>query len=255
LWLGTAVAFSRVLLDLVHSLFETDACWSILLPIPLIAICIGRDTPASRGAGAGGGLLILLGLVLNVLGMSLDAWSIARLGLPLAAIGVARITGQPALPVALMSLWLVPLPYSILTVLTPWPESGLASLAAAVTTQLGAPLHAAGPVIHGPAGKLLLDPDHSGLPLAVGLALLGWYGALRRGGGLSKPLRAAALGFVLAFPIQAFGVCVAALALWSGSPGVGQALVEWGLLAVCSVTSVLWIELHTQRGHTDSPEG
>ena len=67
-------------------------------------------------------------MMFAVLGILVDAWSIARLGLPLAVIGAARTTGWPALLVALMSLWLVPLPNSILALATPHPESAFAAL-------------------------------------------------------------------------------------------------------------------------------
>lgn len=247
LWLGVGVAFSRVLLDLAGSLLATDAFWPILLPIPLMALCIVRGTPGAGKPGPGGRPLLALGLALELLGIVLDAWSIARAGLPLAVIGVARITGRPALPVALMSLWLFPVPNSILGALTPHPESAFAALAAAVTAALGAPVTATGPVLEAPAGRLLLNAYHSGAPLVVAFALLGWYAALRRGGGLPAALRGAGVGAALGLPLHALGVCLAALALCGGWPGAGRWLVDWGMLAVCAVAVVAWSELRGRR--------
>jgi hypothetical protein len=237
------VAFSRVLLDLATSLGEVDAFWPILLPLPLMLLCIRHETPPSGDRGRGGGVLLTAGVGLNLLGILVDAWSIARYGLPLAVIGVARLTGRPALGVALMSLWLVPLPTSILALATPGPETAFATLGAAVVAALGAPLEAVGPGIRGPAGSLLFNAMHSGIVLAAGLSLLGWYAGLRQGRSLAGALGRAVAGALLAFPIHGVGVCIAAGILWAGFPGIGQAFVDWGVLAGVSLVAVARVEL------------
>jgi hypothetical protein len=251
LWLAAATAFSPVLVDLASSLRETDASWSILLAPVLLLLCVLRGPRRVARPAPDGRILLASALILEVLGIASGSWSIARLGLPFAVIGLSRLVGRPPLLVALLSFGAVPPPTSILHLTTPWAESAFAAFAALVGSAMGAPLAASGPLLRDPDAQLELAFNHSGLPLAVVLAQLGWYAAIRRGRGARGTVAGALVGGALAVPLQALGVLVAAMALWSGQPAWGRIWLDWGMGVLCAVAMVTWVEVGCRWRATD----
>ena len=100
----------------------------------------GAAAPAKRD----GLLWIAAALALEMLGLLAGPAQIGRLGVPLAAVGLARLLGRPALPGALLACWLVPFPNALLRVASPGLEALLLDLAAR-----GAALLGADPVVSG----------------------------------------------------------------------------------------------------------
>lgn len=226
LWLAAAVAFSPALAALALPVLSTPRA----ITAPVAAALLISSAVRERGRGAApprpATLWLALAAALEVFGIFGGVAVATRVSVPMAIAAMALRTGAPTLPAALLSLWLVPIPISLLEPVRAPVEHAVGAYVAAVAA-LGSPeAIAAGPMVRVRATTLELDVRDAGLHLAHLLALLGWYGASRRGEGIARAAWSAAKTASGALLLQPIFLALAAFALVLGSAGWARALLS-----------------------------
>lgn len=225
LWGALAIALSAAWADLArHALAEPWARPALLF-VPLFAWAAVHE-PLRPGARWLGASLVAVGLGLSLLAAGGGLARMGRLGIPLGTLGMARALGRPAFATSLLAFWMVPPPYALARALSPGLEQGAAWFAARAAEARGLPV-ALGPGSLDLAGATLaLAPTDGGLPLVFYLAGVGWWSAVRAGGGLraaaSSALRFAPFGLLA----QAVGLAAACGLLAAGAAGAARALLD-----------------------------
>ena len=115
-WLrvGAVIAFSPALADLaLHALSTPRAIAPVVAAALLIAGTVrSRAEPASNRRAAFA--VLAFAASLEVLGIVANIAALSRTSVTLAVVAMAQLTGRPPLTTALLSLWLVPIPVSLL---------------------------------------------------------------------------------------------------------------------------------------------
>jgi hypothetical protein len=230
LWLALAVAFSPTLAELARELPERPDAPRVLAGALLFGLAAARDAGpfrARRGAAAG---VLLFAIALQAVGIAADSWSIARIGLGLAVVGLSLWLGRPRFGVSLLALFAVPIPSTLTGMLSPGLESAAARLAAGIAGGLGLELRASGPLLHAAAGSLELRPSEAGLSLVMLAANLGWYAAQRQGGGLGASAVRTLTAVLLAIPVQILCLALGAALLGLGGVEAARLWLAYGAL-------------------------
>lgn len=220
LWIAVAAALSPSLVDLgAHVATNPWVRGTAVFPL-LFAWCAFTDPAPSRPA-RDGLLLLLLGVAAVFISVGGGMPRVGRPGITLAVIGVARMTGRPSLPVALLAIWLVPFPTQFVEALAPGLEGLVARVAAALGNVAGIPAEADARRVTAlwfvtPSGPLHLFPGDGGLALAWTFAGLGWFAALLRRLQIAACARTALRWWITALPLQ-----IAALAIACGAALLG----------------------------------
>ena len=218
LWLALAAACSRVLTDLAsHWSAEPWTLYSALFAPLLLLACWSRppEAGARPSTGTATGYLYLFGglaIVAATVGGGMPR--LARVALPFAIVGTARVLGRPAPAVAWLALWLVPIPSVLADVAARSLEPAWAMLSHSTARC--------------PRGAALL-------PLMALLAGLGHYAALRRSRHAGQWIRSAALWGLCAIPLQALVWLAARFA-----PDITS--WAWPGIALCSLALIERIE-------------
>jgi hypothetical protein len=238
-WFVLGVAFLPVLTGLVRHLTDTPHQRSFLLAPLLLLLCARRGPSQAVAPHRDGLLLLFVAVALQFVGIASDTLIIGRLGLALAVVGMARWHGSPKLSVAILAFGAVPIPFATIVYTTPSLESLWGSAAAQFIQLLGGEVSGVGPLFRSPAGRLDLVATDGGLPLLRVFIELGWYSAARQGLPCRALLGRAALGAVLAGPIQLIGITIALFLLTFGLTDVARVWLDHGLwlgVAAC----VIW---------------
>jgi len=235
LWGALGVAFSAPWADLVRHWIDEPWARPAVLFLALFVAAAARDRGRQIPRRGGGGLLVATGLGLSLIafGGSLDR--LGRLGIPLGIIGMARALGRPSLATSLLALWVIPPPSALSEVLSPGLENGLAWLAARAAESGGLPAVWSPHALEIAGATLEIRRTDSGVPLAIYLAGVGWWGAVRAGGGVREAFRAAARIAPLGFLAQALALCLAFALLAGRAPNSARALLDydaWGVLGL-----------------------
>jgi hypothetical protein len=227
---------------------SSEARYITLYPILLLLAARRGQRTEPRPYGY---LLVAIGVLLQTIGIVADAASIARLGLPLAIVGLARASGFLRVRVALLSLWLVPIPISVVSATSPEPESTLAALGAGVVGLLGADARASGPLLlGGPQGQLALRPADGGLVLAWVLAGVGWYLGVRLGVDFIRVLTGSLRWAASALVLQPFAIVLAIGIYALGFPDLARTGLTYLPWLAAAMLAVYWAE---RGGATGSP--
>jgi hypothetical protein len=211
----------------------------VLGMLPLCVLAYAR----SESGGAGhrdGALWIAAAFVFELVGLLAGPAQIGRLGVPLAAFGVARLRGRPGLAGALLALWLVPIPNLLLRIPSPGLESLMLSLAARGAALFGADAAVSGVDVDVSGVPLRVLRGDGGVPLAIALAGAGWYVAVRRGARLPGAA-AGAVRFALAAPFLQLATLTGVVAAlpWLGSALAREILTFAPWLATTAAALVL----------------
>jgi hypothetical protein len=243
LWIAVAAALSPSLVDLaVHVAMKPWVRGTAIFPL-LFAWCAFTASGPSRPARDGLPLL-LLGVAAAFIGVGGGMPRVGRPGIALAVIGVARMTGRPPLPVALLAIWLVPFPTQFVEALAPGLEALVARVAAALGNFAGIPAEADARRVTAlwfvtASGPLQLFPGDGGLPLAWTFAGLGWFAALQRRLPIAGCARTALRWWIAALPLQIAALAIAcAAALFGALAGARTWLDGFPLLA--TLLGVAW---------------
>jgi hypothetical protein len=215
-WIALAVAFSPVLVGLARSLAAEPENRAVLVaPVLLLLALRGNaaNAPARRRAA---GSAIAVGVALELLGLISGTRSVARMGLPIASLGVAGWMGRPPLVVAALLFFAIPIPDTVLLLASPALESAVVEAASAILRELGASVQAHTNSLMASASRINLHPMDGGASLAIVLGALGWYSAARVGDGIRRAGRLAALFCLLALPLQVLVVVLSGALLAAG---------------------------------------
>lgn len=251
-WVAAAVALSPTI---AHSIeLVASSPWShyvIIAPL-LLANCL-RPGTAFRAVvprvGVGAAVLALA-MGLQLLGIGADSWAIAQIGLPLAATGVALMLGRPPVLPMVLCFWVVPAPYFLFTITTPWAESMLAHGAGSVATMLGADVTVSGPLVRSGDTRLELESFQGGIVTAIVLAELGWYSSLRGErpswiGGLRRSL----LFSLTVLAVQPAAAIVAVLVFCRWGPDLAELWMTYGVWLLTAAICTTSIEYQRSRKH------
>jgi hypothetical protein len=255
LWIGLGIALSPSLAELgSHWLAEPWTRYSALF-VPLW-ILAARTDPGQARPRRLGFALVALGVAISVVAVGGGVARFGRLGIVLAAVGLAVALGAPALPRALVALFIVPVPSAVASAL-PGLEVGSARAAAWLAQAAGieAGVRATPGAIElvGSSGSLALAPEHGGLPLAALIGGLGWYGAVRRGASTRSALGACARTAPWAVLVQPIGLACAAGLLFSGAPASARTVVDSGIWITTALVAGLVLLRSAPPGRTRRP--
>jgi hypothetical protein len=192
--------------------------------------------------------LLALGAIVQLIGIASGSWSLARIGFPVAVIGLALRFGRPPLTTAVLSVWLLPLPQSVLSLLGRLGlDTHIAGLATGLLNALGAQLNLVGSAIRTPEAQLDLLPRDGGWLLMYVLAGLGWYSAARSGLTLRAAATRAARWAVCGIPLQVIAVLLAVGALALGWPKLARGWLDQGAWIATAVVGLALEEFRHSR--------
>lgn len=245
-WALLALALAPVLAELAGHAWQEPWAGYAGLFMALFAAAALRERRPSRGRADG--LLLLAGaLALELVAVVGGPLRLGRPALPAAALGLARVLGRPSLPVALLALWWVPVPSALAKLASPALESAWLALAALPWELAGSGLVVEGPLATWAGARFQADHPDGGLPLLALFAGLGWYAALRAGGGLRSALLGALRWAPLALPAQLLAFEAALLGLAVGGPAAAEAALAPGAWIACGGLGLLRAERGSRR--------
>lgn len=251
LWAGLLIAFSPVLLDL-WGLWR-DQPWSrVSLVFPALIFVAARHDTTPPGPASWGWALVLVGILLELLAVGGGIVRIGRLGLGAAAIGLCLARGWTSVRVALLFAWAIPMPASLLNLVSPLGEWLQAALAETAIAFSGLPIERSGAVFRIEGRELGLRVRDSGLQTAVALAGFGWSSAILRHRSRSGILRTATACALIAFPLHFLVTTAAVLsfALGSASDRIYEVLdvFSWaGVMIVGLIMVFGWPTVRVRR--------
>jgi hypothetical protein len=234
LWGALGGAFSASWVDLVGHWMDEPWARPAVLFLALFVVAAARDR-VRQAPRRGGGLLVAAGLGLSLIAFGGGLGRLGRPAIPLGIIGMARALGRPSLATSLLALWMVPPPFALSEALSPGLERGLAWLAAGAAEARGLPALLSLHTLEIAGATLQLRRTDGGVPLAIYLAGVGWWGAVRAGGGVREALRAAARIAPLGFVAQALVLCVAFALLAARDPNAARTVLDHGAWPVLAL--------------------
>jgi Transmembrane exosortase (Exosortase_EpsH) len=234
LWGALGAAFSASWVDLVQHWMDEPWARPAVLFLALFLVTAARDR-RPQAPRRGGAVLVAAGLGLSLIAFGGSLSRLGRPGIPLGIIGMAQALGRPSLPTSLLALWIIPPPFTLSEALSPGLERGLARLAASAAEAWGLAA-VLGPRSLEIAGATLeIRRMDGGVPLAIYLAGVGWWGAVQAGGGVREALYAAARTAPWGFVAQALALCLAFALLAFGAPNAARTVLDhdtWPILAL-----------------------
>jgi hypothetical protein len=239
LWIALAVALSPSIVNLVEHV-ATRPWARCAAPFPFLLGWLAWRHRERAQPAADGFVWLAIGLVLSIVGAGGDMPRLARPGIALGVIGLARATGFPPTPTALLAAFAIPLPTALLGAFEPGLEALVARAIAAGAAALGTAVELDASRLDVlrfvvPRGALELVPADGALSLAWALAGIGWFGGLLRAAPPRELVRTALRWGVVAVPIQAAGIGLACAVSLAGSPSGGRTLLDlWPPLAVAA---------------------
>ncbi len=148
IWVAAAVAFSPALVEVARQTVEFPQKTTPLVAALLLVVSAWRETAREMPGRSGAIVLLAVAAALELLGVLGGAATLARASLPLAFVGIARLLGRPPLRIALISLWLVPIPVSLVALVQTPLDQAAARFVAWVARLLGdAATSAVGPLV------------------------------------------------------------------------------------------------------------
>ncbi len=240
-WLALMAAFSPVLVDLAHNLagFPEDRV-TLLAPL-LLLLAIRRNGAVQLAGRRDGVVAIAIGAALQMLGIIAESWSIARLGLPVAALGLARWRGRPRLVVMALLFFVIPLPDSVVSLPSPALETAAARVTSALLRSVGVPVEAIGFSLVTAAEQIALRPESCGTSLAFAFTALGWSSAAVARLDIRRSAFRAALCSLLAVPVQLLVLLLAGALLARGLADAAEFWLYRVAWILASVVGLAWI--------------
>ena len=235
LWVALAVALSPALTELIRHWVREPWARESAVFVPLAIASAVADPSWSRPHGAGW-LLVAAGIALALFGSAGGLAAIGRLAIPLAVIGMALATGHPAARIALIALFVVPVPFSIVSVISLAGERVVVQLAVQAARLLGADWVAGGGTIGTAAGELRLRAPDLGLPLAHLLAGMGYCTGIASGASALRSGSRGLLWAAWALPAQVLALVVSSGMLAVAGANAARAFLD--VAPACAVTMI-----------------
>lgn len=241
LWAGLLIGFSPVLHNLIELLWSEPRYRYVLLGPYLMTLLLAFRLGAAQVPQRArlGVALIAIGVAGQTLGIVAGTWLIARLGLPLAMLGLSFFAGRPEPRTVALAFAAVPIPDSVMQATSPQLETALGVAASWVFGLVGIEFDGGGTLFLIGEQRFELMVGDNGMPTALLLAVFGWYSAVRQEAGLRRCAEWALLGGALAIVVQPVSVLLALAWLPLGAPDAGRFLLTYGLaLALAAIASV-----------------
>ena len=191
--LALVLALSPILREFAGHVL--DQPWTAYaLPFPFLLWHAAARSPREAPRWSAGLGWIAAALVLELIAVGGGVPRMGRPAIALAVIGWLRVTGLAPLPVALLALWLIPLPKAVSALASPGLERTWQEIALRIVPDAGR-----FPVAHWDGGVRIVA-------MAAGL---GWWAAVRQGGDVAAAFRRAAAFGALGLPLQVVAMILA----------------------------------------------
>ncbi len=220
---------------------------TVVVAAALLIVAAWRERSRDEPHLGSGIAVLALASLLEIVGILGDASTLTRLSVPLAVIGTARVLGRPTLPVALLSLWIVPIPVFLLEPVRAPLEHAAASVVARALQLFSGAGTAVGPLVRAQGEVLELQSPDAGLHLAHLLALLGWYASVILHASVGSAARTGLVAAFLAVPLQPVFLGLAAFAFHVSGASAARGLLDLGLPALVTVGFLAWAEQRRRR--------
>jgi len=232
-----------------HLEAEPWARYAALIPLLLVALAATKAPDASEPPRPRAGLaLVVAAVALEAVALVAGPERLARMALPLGALGAALATARPRLPGAWLALWLVPVPWRAVTLARPLAEPLVLTVASSTAHLLAPDLAVGARGSVGTAQGLVLLPQDGGLPLAALASGLGWYGAARLGRGWREALQWALAGGLGALPAQMAAVVLAVPVAAAAGGEAARGWLSLGPASIACTAVILATERAARRG-------
>ena len=230
-WVALALALSPTLYEWARHLAADDSReFSSLLPV-LLMILANRLLPAAepKRSPVWGITMITGAIALQMVGILADSWTLARLGIPIACLGMAQRLGYPHPRSVFLIFFAVPLPTSIISLTTPWLESSYVWPTAELLNRVfGAGLSTSGPLLLWSGSFFELSAPDGGWITSLILVQLVWFIGLVLAWSVSRTITLCALAMLLVWPLQWLGVLLALAIGITFSPSLAAIWMRWG---------------------------
>lgn len=231
-WLCLAVGLSPGLLELGRHVVATPWARYTVVVGGLLALAMAGDSSPRVPRRRAGALLLGAAVCTQLLAAAIGPPALGRIAIPLGIIGLACWYGAPALRLAALSVFLVPVPYTLVSAASRGLESGLLQVAVVLVSPLTAGLETQGHVLSGVPSAFWVRPPHGGIPLAALFASAAGIQAVRAGKGLASAGAAVLLGAAVALPVQILALGIAVLLAASGRPVAAWTWLDHGTLVL-----------------------
>lgn len=240
LWAGLVVAFSPAIVSLIAGIRSEPSNRYTLFALLLLGLLLVRpSSDPVRSERWSGSILLVLGSLVQLFGAAASSWSIARMGFPLAILGVGLILGRPTPSKLLLAFGLVPIPAFVFDMGSPAIESRFGELAGGMLAWLGRPVEVGGPLLESGGMRFELLATDSGLVTAICLAELLWFRSIREGLSTRAAVLRSGCAALVGFAVQPLLVLLCAATLPIGYPELGRFLLSYGVpIALAAVVLV-----------------
>ena len=246
LWFALAVALSPAALELFRHWVREPWARESMVFVPLVIVS-AVAAPSRARPNRAGWLLVAAGLALSLFGSAGGVVSLGRLAIPLAVFGMACAIGRPDPRIALIAFFVVPPPFSIVSLCSPTGERELAQLAVVAARAVGAGWSLGDATIRTAAGDLQLGAPDLGIPLAHLLAGLGFCAALARRAPIWQAILRGLLWAIWTVPAQLVALGAAFAVLAAAGPGIARAFLD--LVPACAVVVIVYPRLRGAGPH------
>jgi hypothetical protein len=244
------VGFSPAIVFLARDLIDHPEIRFTLLSPLLLALAL-RSRAAEPAERRQDGLVAIgLGVAMQVLGVFTQTWFIAELGLPVAALGLARWAGRPPIAVIALLFFAIPPPDSVVLLLSPALETRVAQATGATLRSIGFPVEARGFWLVAKGGRIEFERLECGVTMAYVLSALGWYSSVAGGRGLGSAALRAGLSCLVAIPLQLVVTLISGALLAIGLRGIGQFWLSQGAWIATSLVGVAWLQHRTPNARS-----
>jgi len=221
--------------------------YSLLFPL-LVLRCAIRTDPTAH-THRGGYLLIAISLGITFIGAigGVEFIRFARLAIPCGILGLAWIFGRPSWKIALLSLWIIPIPHAVLEVASPILEVYLLRTAAFIPSIFDPAITVQGTIFHAPSGSLEVANTESGILLLALFSGLGWYSGISRRLDAKGCIRRSFYSGLMAMPVQWLALVFATLFIYFQHATLAKlCLVPW-LFVWTSFGAIILIEYNARK--------
>ena len=249
LGIALAIGFSPVILSLVEH-WGADP-WSrySLVFIPLLIWCVRKGDCAAKSRRTGA-VLIAAGAGIEILAALISMIAFGRVGWGLAMVGFIMIRGLAESRTALLALWIVPIPSTLLrSTGGEWAAMKFSVAATSVLARMGLDFEVAQRSVSFGEESLRFQANWGGEVALLHLAGLAGYWAIRTGRSWASMLGWYLVSIPLGLLLQ-FAVTVLALYLFATvGPGLAVGALDHLSYLILTVFVVAWVEI--PRAHAD----
>lgn len=245
-WFALALALSPTLYEWArYSAAEYSREFSSILPVVLLILANRLlRTAKSKYSPAWGITMITGAMALQMIGILADSWTLARLSVPIACLGMAQTLGSPHPRSVFLIFFAVPLPISIMSLTTPWLESSYVWPTAELLNRVfGAEISTSGPLLLWSGSFFELSAPDGGWITSLVLVQLVWFLGLVLAWSVPRTITFCVIAMLLAWPLQWIGVLLALGLGITFSPALAEIWMRWGFPLAIAVSTLFYFRV------------